>query len=165
MYRPLFKSYGKNFVFDPYGIYTFQRITVGNDVYLGPGAKLICAETTITLGNKIMFGPNVSILAGDHNITEIGQYMYDTKIKLPENDLPVKIEDDVWIGANAIIMKGVTIATGSIIASGAIVTKDIPPYSIAVGIPAVVRKKRFSEPQLLEHKRKILLQQNTINEV
>ena len=45
-----------------------------------------------------MFGPNVAIIGGDHNTSEIGKYMYDIKSKLPENDLPVVIDDDVWVG-------------------------------------------------------------------
>ena len=56
--------------------------------------------------------------------------------------LGIKIEDDVWIGAGAIILDGVTIGRGSVIGAGAVVTKNIPPYSVAVGVPARVIKKR-----------------------
>lgn len=61
---------------------------------------------------------------------------------------PVIIEDDVWIGQNAVILAGVKISKGAVIGSGAIVTKDIPPYSIAVGVPAKVIRKRFSDEQI-----------------
>ena len=153
--RPLFKSYGRNFVFDPNGLYSFHTIQVGNDVYLGPGATLSASESQIILGNKIMFGPNVTIMGGDHNASQLGQYMYDVKEKLPENDLPVIIEDDVWIGTGVIILKGVTIGTGSIVGAGSVVTKSCPPYSIMVGVPAKVVKKRFSEHELIVHKKRL----------
>src|SRR5690554_5891304 len=85
--RPLFKSHGKNFVFDPEGVYSYETIEVGDDVYIGPGAILSASESKIIFGNKIMLGPNVTMMGGDHNSTQIGKYMYDVKEKLPENDL------------------------------------------------------------------------------
>ena len=60
-------------------------------------------------------------------------------------DQPVVIEDDVWVGANVTILKGVTIGHGSVVAAGAVVTKSCPPYSIIGGVPAKVLRKRFEE--------------------
>ena len=102
-----------------------------------------------------MFGPNVTIMGGDHNISQVGQYMFDVKEKLPENDLPVIIEDDVWLGTGCIILKGVTLGQGSVVAAGALVIKDVPPYSIVGGVPAKVIKMRFSEEEIEIHKREI----------
>ena len=70
---------------------------------------------------------------------------------LPENDQPVVVEDDVWIGAGVIVLKGVTIGSGSIVAAGAVVTKSIPPFSIAAGVPAKVIRQRFTEDELKHH--------------
>lgn len=151
MLRPAFKSYGKNFVFDPYGSYSYSTIEVGNDVYIGPGAVLNASESGIKMGNKIMFGPNVTIMGGDHNSSEIGVYMYDQKLKNPENDLHVNIEDDVWIGTGVIVLKGVTIGRGSIIAAGSIVTKSCPPYSVVAGVPGKIIKKRFTDEEIQKH--------------
>jgi acetyltransferase-like isoleucine patch superfamily enzyme len=99
-----------------------------------------------------MFGPNVTIMGGDHNTSQIGSYMYDVRDKLPDNDLPVRIENDCWIGSNATILKGVVIKKGTIVASGALVTKTFPEYTIIGGVPAKVIKQRFSEQDLLDHK-------------
>ena len=66
---------------------------------------------------------------------------------------PVVIEDDVWIGANVTILKGVTIGHGSVIAAGAVVTQSFPPYSIIGGVPARLLKQRFTEEQQKENDR------------
>lgn len=155
LYRRLFKKAGQNFIFDPYGIYTFHNITVGNDVYIGPGATLLSQDSEIILKDKIMFGPNVTLITGDHNSSTIGTYMYDNKIKLPENDKPIIIENDVWLGAGVTVLKGVTIGTGCIVAAGAVVTKDIKAYTISAGIPSRVIKDRFDPNQLKLHLEKL----------
>ena len=77
----------------------------------------------------------------------------DSVEKLPENDAPVIIEDDVWLGCNVTILKGVTIGRGSVVAAGAVVTKSCEPYSLIAGVPARVIKKRFSAEVIVEHER------------
>ncbi len=149
--RSHFKSHGKNFKFDPFGSYSFKTISVGSDVFIGSGACLHASQSEIIIGNKVMFGPNVTIMGGDHNSSEIGVYMFDQKRKRPEDDQPVVIEDDVWIGTGVIVLKGVTVGTGSIIAAGALVNQDVPPYSVVGGIPAKKIRARFSEEDLKRH--------------
>ncbi|MHC5184451.1 MAG: acyltransferase [Planctomycetota bacterium] len=150
--RPLFKSYGKNFIFDPSGsFYTYGTITVGDDVYIGPFARLVSTESTITIGNKVMFGPHVIIMGGDHNTTQKGRFSRDVHEKLPENDLPVVIEDDVWVGARVTILKGVNVGRGAIIAAGSLVSKNVPPYTIVAGVPARLVKCRWGVDDILEH--------------
>ena len=92
-----------------------------------------------------MMGPRVTIITGDHRIDIKGKCMAEVsdEEKLPENDKDVVIEDDVWVGANVTILKGVRISTGSVIAAGAVVVKDVPSYSIVGGTPAKIIKKRF----------------------
>lgn len=71
--------------------------------------------------------------------------------KLPDNDKDVVFEGDNWIGANAIILKGVTVGKGSVVSAGAVVTHDVPPYAIVGGVPAKVIKYRFSNDEVAEH--------------
>jgi acetyltransferase-like isoleucine patch superfamily enzyme len=158
--RPLFFEYGRNFIFDPHSFFTFQRISVGNDVYIGPGAYFSSTRAFIYIGNKVLFGPNVTIICGDHRIDKVGAYIYDQKDtdKTGNEDMPVRIEDDVWVGSGVTILKGVTIGTGSVIAAGAVVTKDILPYSIVGGVPAKLIKMRFLPNELEVHK--LLLSKN-----
>ena len=101
-----------------------------------------------------MFGPGVTIITGDHRTDMIGRYMKTVgdNEKLPENDKDVIIENDVWVGANVTILKGVEIGEGSIVAAGSVVTKSVPPYSIVGGVPARVIKARFTPEQIEQHK-------------
>lgn len=151
---PLFKKHGKNVRFFPTNSsFSYKTIVLGNDVYIGPGAVLSASVSGIVFGNKIQLGPNVTMMGGDHNISVIGRYMYDVIEKLPENDVPIVIEDDVWIGTGAIILKGVTIGEGAVVAAGSVVNKDVPAFSIVGGVPAKVLKMRFRADQIIEHKR------------
>jgi acetyltransferase-like isoleucine patch superfamily enzyme len=151
-YRTQFASCGKKVVFFPTKSFFFYKtITMGDDVYIGPGATFVSSESFIQIGNKVMFVPNVTIIGGDHNTSIVGSYMCDVNEKLPENDLPVIIEDDVWVGAGAIILKGVTIARGSIVASGALVNQNVPAYAIVGGQPAKVIKYRWDSDTIIRH--------------
>lgn len=71
--------------------------------------------------------------------------------KLPENDQDVVFEGDNWIGANATILKGVRIGEGAVISAGAVVVKDVSPYTVVGGVPAVKIKDRFTEAQMKAH--------------
>lgn len=141
--RHAFRQCGKNVIFDPRGHYTFSSITIGDDVFIGKGAVLIATESELIIGSKVMLGPCVTIVGGDHNTAVIGKYMFDVRDKMPGNDQTVIIEDDVWIGTGAIILKGVRIGRGAIVAAGSVVTKDVLPYAVVAGAPARLLKIRF----------------------
>lgn len=155
IYKSKFQRYGQNFVFDPFDQFSYETISVGNDVFIGSGANFAASETNISIGSKVMFGPRVTIMGGDHNTSVIGKYMYDVKDKLPENDLPVIIEDDVWVGTGVIILKGVTIGRGSIVAAGSVVVKSCEPYSIIGGVPAKLLKFRMTQEEIIIHEAKL----------
>ena len=132
-----------------------RNLSVGDGTSIPKGATLYCTDAPLTIGRKVIFGPRPTIITGDHRTDLIGKYIIDvtTEEKLPENDLPVVIEDDVWCGANVTILKGVTIGRGSIVAAGAVVTQSFPPYSVVGGVPAKLLKMRFTPEEIVEHEK------------
>ena len=115
-------------------------MVVGNDVRIGEGSY-IKANGGLTFGNNIQTGPQIFIWTSNHN--------YYAPEKLPFDHVmiqkPVTIEDNVWIGSKSIIVPGVTIGEGAVIAMGAVVTKDVPPCAVVGGNPAKVLKYRDIE--------------------
>ena len=145
--------------------FTYRNITIGNDVYIGPHALFLCTESQIFIGNKVLFGPHVTIIGGDHRITDVGRFIYDVLDKHPEDDQDVHIEDDVWIGTNTTLLKGVTVGRGAVVAAGALVTKDVPPYAIVGGVPAKVLKYRFTPEQIQEHERQLYAEDKRLTNI
>jgi acetyltransferase-like isoleucine patch superfamily enzyme len=92
----------------------------------------------IVIEGDVHIAAHTAIVASEHDYTRLGTDDFSQEVK----GRGIKIEKSVWIGANAVILDGVTIGTGSVIGAGAVVTRDIPPHSIAVGVPARVIKKR-----------------------
>ncbi|WP_241535928.1 acyltransferase [Indiicoccus explosivorum] len=153
MKKSMFAECGKNVYIGRRSTFIYNNIHLGNNISIGSDANFICGLAKIIIKDKVMFGPHVFIITGSHRMDVIGEYMIDIKDKLPENDLDVVIEEDVWVGANVIILKGVTIGRGSVIAAGSIVTKNVEPYSIYAGVPARKIKERFSEEEISEHEK------------
>ena len=149
--RPAFRRYGRRFIFDPDGHYTFGHIEVGDDVSIGAGAVMLATRSRIIVGSKVMFGPHVMIIGGNHNTTLAGRFMYDVQEKRAEDDQDVIIEDDVWVAAGVTILKGVRIGRGAIVAAGAVVNRDVPPYTVVGGVPARIISTRFDLETLMEH--------------
>ena len=113
-----------------------KRVSIGD--YSGVGEQSL-VQGNVTIGNHVMMGPQVYIYTQNHSFARTDIYM-DEQGFSPEK--PVKIEDDVWIGARATILPGVTVGKGSIIGAAAVVTKDVPPYAVVGGNPARVVKMR-----------------------
>ena len=150
---PLFREHGRSIWFDPDGVYSFENIILGSNVSLGLCPTLMAADSTIRIGSKVMFGPYVTVVGGGHNRAEIGRFMFDVKEKRPEDDRGVIIEDDVWVGTRAIILRGVTVGRGSIVAAGSVVTKSVPPYALVAGCPARVIRFRWDVETLIRHEK------------
>lgn len=123
-----------------------ENISVGNHVSFGPDMRIWTTGARVIIGDDVMFGPHVTIISGDHRIDIKGKPMREVAPdeKLPENDQDVVIGDDVWVGANATILKGAHIPRGSVIAAGAVVTKELSEqHCIWGGVPARLLGRRF----------------------
>ena len=155
VYKTRFRRAGDKVSFDYRDTITYEGILVGDHVQIARGACLLAVEATLTIGNKVLIAPNVTIITGDHPIDLRGRYIFDIAVKSPGEDLPVVIEDDVWIGTGATILKGVTVGRGAVVAAGALVRHDVPPYAIVAGVPAKVRKYRGSSDELVEHETRL----------
>lgn len=156
-----FKKCGENVSIGDNCHFIPDHIIVGNNVCIGRANEFLASIANIYIGNYVLFGPHVTIRGGDHRTDLIGKHIIEIgdSEKLAQNDADVHIEDGVWIGGHVVILKGVTIGKGSIVGAGSVVTKSIPPYSIAVGNPAKVIKKRFTEEDIRLHE-KILRERN-----
>jgi acetyltransferase-like isoleucine patch superfamily enzyme len=133
------------------------RLVIGNNVYIGKDSHIEC---NAVIGDNVLIANRVSIIGrNDHDYTAIGYPVrfapwVGGKKEVDINEI-VDIGDDTWIGYSSIILSGVKIGKGSIIGAGSIVTKDIPEYVIAVGVPAKVIGSRFTPDEIIEHEAKI----------
>lgn len=122
-----------------------NNISIGDNVFIGENCLFICTRAKIKIGDGVMFGPNVTIITGGHEtrITNLPMYMIKEKNKANDLDSDVVFEGDNWIGANATILKGVTVAKGTVIGAGAVVTHSTQPFTIVAGVPAKAIKQRI----------------------
>jgi maltose O-acetyltransferase len=123
---PFFCDYGFN-------------IHIGADSFLNFNC-VILDTVAVTIGDRVQIGSAVQILAADHPLDP------EARRTGVESGRPVVIEDDVWIGAGAILVPGVTIGTGSVIGAGSVVTRDIPAGVVAVGNPCRVLRRATADP-------------------
>lgn len=137
-----------------------RHLSIGNDVYIG---KYCTIECDGSIGDNVLIANSVGLIGRyDHDYSVIGvpvrksPWIGDSDYRGPGKDLEIHIEDDVWIGYGAILLTGVRIGRGAIIAAGAVVSRDIPPYGIAVGSPAEVKKYRFTDNQIAEHEKLLM---------
>ena len=111
----------------PVVIYEPEKIEFGDRVDIGEFTH-IRANGGITIGSRVLIAANVTITTREH------------PVELPRwgvtKDAPITIGDDVWIGAGAVILPGVTIGTGAVIAAGAVVTSSVDPFTVVAGVPA-----------------------------
>jgi acetyltransferase-like isoleucine patch superfamily enzyme len=126
-------------------------ISFGHRVQFGKGCVISC---DIFFGNNILIAQNVSFVGrDDHTYNKPGKTIWDS----PRGDsVKTMVEDDVWIGHGSIIIGGVRVGRGSIIAAGSVVTKDVIPYSIVGGNPAKFIKQRFSEEEQKIHEIRLI---------
>lgn len=146
-----FRYIGKGSKFSPLSSsFSYSNIKIGKKVFIGPGARFRNTNGEILIGDYTMFGPECKIMGGNHISNIVGVPM--TCIKKPSSlqDPTVSIGSDVWIGASSIILSGIKIGDASIVAAGAVVTKDVPCNTIVAGVPARVISKRFESKELFD---------------
>ncbi len=113
-------------------IYNPGLVSIGDHCYLGAGVRLYAWNERITIGSHVLVSADVLMITRNHNYADLAVPM----ARQGYTDAPITIEDDVWIGFRAIILAGVTIGRGSIVAANAVVTKDVEPFGIVGGVPA-----------------------------
>jgi len=146
---------GKSVTLDPNLQINAGNIIIGDYTYIGPGRISGLLGSTITICKFTSIAANIQIIGALHN-SYITNYNFSRLLPLEERKNhsdgisrgDIVIGNDVWIGINVIILSGITIGDGAIVGAGAVVTKDIPPYAIAVGVPAKVIKYRFSDEEI-----------------
>ncbi len=132
LFQKLIGSYGEQFYITPpfhcdYGF----NIHLGERFYANFGCTILDVAP-VTIGDDVMFGPSVQIVTATHPLDSA------TRISGVEYAKPITIGSKAWLGAGVIVCPGVTTGEGCVIGAGSVVTKDIPPYSIAVGNPCRV---------------------------
>lgn len=133
--KRLFRSCGRNVTIESNAIIPFHKVDIGDNSGIGLNARI----GSVRIGSNVMMGPDVMILSRNHNYDRID---IPSKFQGNAEEEPVIVEDDVWIGARVIILPGVHVGKGVIIGAGAVVTKNMPNYSIAAGNPARVVRMR-----------------------
>lgn len=138
-------------------LYCPDEMNIGSNVYIG---KYCSLETNVDINNNVLIGNNVGLIGRyDHDYSQIGvsikdsHWIGDKEYNFKGKGLKITIDEDVWIGYGTVILSGVNIGRGSIVAAGSVVTKDIPPYSICAGNPCRILKQRFSEQEIIEHEK------------
>ena len=128
------------------GIIIYEDATIGNNNYIGPYSVL----NNAIIGNYCSIGPNVKIGPGNHSIDYVTTYqkISGDLISHSLDTSPAVLGNDVWCGANVVVLQGDKIGDGAVLWANAVVTHDIPDYAIAVGIPAKVIKYRFPIEQI-----------------
>jgi acetyltransferase-like isoleucine patch superfamily enzyme len=132
-----------------------KNIFLGNRCSIGEECRIWTTKAKVVIGDDVLFGPKVTVLTGNHRFDIVGKRISEISDneKAGTEDKDVVFCGDNWIGANATILKGVTIGEGAIVGAASVVTVDVPAYSIVAGNPAKVIKMRFAEDQITEHKK------------
>lgn len=136
------------------------KVVVGKESYGELSIITFNRHSSLKIGNFCSIASNVQfVLDADHQLNAVSTYPFKVALLKTEkmeatSKGDIIVDDDVWIGYGATIMSGVHIGQGAVVAAGAVVTKDVPPYAIVGGVPAKVIKYRF-EPEMIEELLKI----------
>jgi galactoside O-acetyltransferase len=121
-----FRSMGCDYLYANDG-----AIVIGDNMSMNTNVQIGASSGQITIGSNVLIGPNVVLRAADHGIAMGAPIRFQ-----PHVGGVIVVEDDVWIGANAVILRDVTLGQGCVVAAGAVVTKNVEPYAVVGGVPA-----------------------------
>lgn len=156
MNKVSFKHIGENVIIEDSNEFVdAENIEIGNNVYIGFGSFFV-ATGGIKIGNGTIIAHKIEIMTRNHNYDSpnLQAIPYDGTYILKS----VCIGENVWIGAHVLILPGVNIGEGAVIAAGSVVTKDVPPYAIVGGNPAnIVKYRDVNRYKELKEKEKIYL--------
>lgn len=114
-----------------------RKVSIGTGSTINRGCRFYAShyykDVRIRIGRHVAVAPEVSFFAAGHDYRELG---------LPDTGASITVGDHAWIGARSIILQGVTIGEGAVIAAGSVVTKDVPSWTVAAGVPARILKTR-----------------------
>lgn len=123
-------------------MYFPMNIELGNRVFMNRGV-FITASAKVSIGNDVLIGPYTVINSGNH-------VYRNSEVPIRQQghvNAPIVIEDDVWIGAHAVVLPGVRIGRGAVVGAGAVVTRDVDRYAVVVGVPATTLRYRKPAPE------------------
>ena len=146
LFKLLGVKHGKSIYIEPpfrcdYG----KHIEIGDNFYANSGC-IVIDVAAVKIGNNVMFGPNVAVITAGHPIH------YAARNTKYEYGIPITIGNNVWIGANAVLLPGVHVGDNTVIGAGSVVTKDIPANVVAVGNPCKPIKEITDEDKLFYYK-------------
>jgi len=139
----------------------FGRLVMGRWVHVGHDTSIRCHEGNMTIGDKVVFGGSIvvnayldvsigdaCIIADMVYVTDFDHVFADVDVPIKDQGIvktPVRIGDDVWIGTKVSVLRGTQIGNGCVVAANAVVNKDLPPFTVAVGVPARPVKNRLDD--------------------
>ena len=121
-----FRSMGHDYLYADQG-----SIKIGHNISINTNVQIGASGGRIVIGNNVLIGPNVVLRTADHGLDR-GRLI----MSQPHEGGEIVVEDDVWIGSNAVILRNVRLKRGCVVAAGAVVTKDVESYDIVGGVPA-----------------------------
>ncbi len=134
--KRLFKSFGKNVNIEPKVIFSnLSECEIGDHSGIGMNSCI----GTVKIGRDVMIGEELIAISRNH---EFSSREIPMRLQGFQQDLPITIEDDVWIGTRVILLPGIIIGKGAVVGAGSVVTKNVPSYAVVAGSPARLIKNR-----------------------
>ena len=154
-----FGALGKNCHISSDSILVPRNIFIGDHCIIQNKVNFISHKGKLIIKKYSVISSGCTIIPSTH-LPSVGvPFYYQALEHIGDKDYNIIINEDCWIGANSILLPGCQIGRGAIVGAGAVVTKDVPPYSVVAGCPAIVIASKFSKEEIIEHE-KALYQQS-----